>query len=242
MYFRRLLTMIALGISVGVLAKTTAPQQTSATQAHDEATLKRYENSLPANPVVWPGDPYEYYADKPDRLEIPREQVCALKFTDSAKTQYRLQTYSDASSARAGGAYVTHQGPCGTCSTLQDLAVYLRKPDLTTPVRRCGILSAFKPLAMRCLQDIGFSEACAQTWYYNARNTARQCFTTCTWSWIKGEPANQPDGSLNACLACDETKSGLVFKRVAGRTRRNSGIVSSIGRVSGEMSPLVHDY
>jgi hypothetical protein len=39
-----------------------------------------------------------------------------------------------------------------------------------------------------------------------------------------------PDGSLNACLACDEAKSGPTFKAVAGRTRRRSGLSSAIAR------------
>jgi hypothetical protein len=88
-------------------------------------------------------------------------------------------------SAQADGAHVTHQGPCGTCSTLQDLAVYLRKPDLTEPVRLCGMMTAVRPLAMSCLKDLGFTEACAETWFYNARYTARQCFAPCMWSWMK---------------------------------------------------------
>jgi hypothetical protein len=47
---------------------------------------------------------------------------------------------------------------------------------------------------------------------------------------------------LNACLACDEVKSGPVFKRTAGRTRRNSGIESAIGRQAGDLVPIRHDY
>jgi hypothetical protein len=58
----------------------------------------------------------------------------------------------------------------------------------------------------------------------------------------EGVASNLPDGSLNTCLACDETKSSLVFKKAAGRTRRGSGIVSSIGRDKDEVYPLVHDY
>ena len=38
------------------------------------------------------------------------------------------------------------------------------------------------------------------------------------------------DGKLNPCLECDEVKSGPLFKYYAGRTRRDSGIVSSIPR------------
>jgi len=50
------------------------------------------------------------------------------------------------------------------------------------------------------------------------------------------------DGKLNECLQCDEDRSGPVFKAVAGRTRRNSGIQSSIRRPADEVSPVAHDY
>ncbi len=51
-----------------------------------------------------------------------------------------------------------------------------------------------------------------------------------------------PDGSLSPCIACDEDKSGPVFKAVAGRTRRNSGIPNAICRPCDQVQPLVHDY
>ena len=35
--------------------------------------------------------------------------------------------------------YVTHEGACGVCSTLQDLAVYLETPDLASVGIQCGI-------------------------------------------------------------------------------------------------------
>ncbi len=140
------------------------------------------------------------------------------------------------------GARVTHHSACGACSSLQDLAVYLGQPDLTTPVRRCAVLSFSEPLSLGCLKDLGFTQACAKTWFYNARNTARHCKALCLKSWVTGEPNNLSDGSLNACLACDESVSGSVFKRVAGRTRRNSGIESAIQRGDEEVVELEHNY
>jgi len=61
-------------------------------------------------------------------------------------------------------------------------------------------------------------------------------------SWITGEAAMREDGRLNACLQCDEDRSGPVFKAIAGRTRRNSGIQSSIPRPTEEIAPVIHDY
>ena len=35
---------------------------------------------------------------------------------------------------------------------------------------------------------------------------------------------------LNDCLQCDEDHSGPIFQLIAGRTRRNSGLLSAIAR------------
>jgi hypothetical protein len=53
---------------------------------------------------------------------------------------------------------------------------------------------------------------------------------------------NAPDGTLNPCLACDEEKSGSVFKAVAGRTRRRSGIPTAICRSCLGVFPAEHRY
>ncbi len=178
-----------------------------------------------------------------ERVTTPPETyradaVCGVKFTGPEKREYLLETFTAAPVAEAKGFAVTHHGACGTCSTLQDLAVYLERKDLTTPVRRCAARVLWKSSALSCLKELGFTEACALTWYYNARNTFFRCLRPCLSSWIRGEPFNRADGSLNACLQCDEEKSGPIFKATAGRTRRNSGIVSEIGRKPGEILDL----
>ena len=48
--------------------------------------------------------------------------VCGVLYEDE-DTRYRLQNYTDAEEARAAGAHVTHETPCGLCSSLEDLAV-----------------------------------------------------------------------------------------------------------------------
>ena len=40
----------------------------------------------------------------------------------------------------------------------------------------------------------------------------------------------------------DEDESGAVFKAYAGRTRRNTGLASTICRPCAEVRPLVHAY
>ena len=95
----------------------------------------------------------------------------------------------------------------------------------------CGMLGSISHQLMRdCLAGLGFSSTCSSIWEWNILNTKEKCLLVCLASWISGEPNNKPDGSLNDCLQCDEDKSGPNFKYFSGRTRRNSGIPSSIAR------------
>jgi len=196
-------------------------------------------SKIAIDPIVVSGDPYmTWHAKKPPHPTAGT--VCGVRF-ERDQVHYHLSTFATAVAARTAGFAVTHFGACGTCSTLQDLALYLETPDLTTPVRRCGI-RIDASASLTCLEDLGFSTACAQTWAYNVQNTRRQCFGPCMMSWIRGEAPTREDGRLNVCLQCDEDRSGPVFKAIAGRTRRNSGIQSSIPRPTEEIAPVIHDY
>ena len=84
-------------------------------------------------------------------------------------------------------------------------------------------------------------------------------------SWARHQPPNNPDGSLNSCIQCDEDLSGpnfkvtsiifaesdllekherysIKFQYFSGRTRRNSGIPSSIHRPDAQNYPMQHCY
>jgi hypothetical protein len=209
-------------------------------QEYDDAVIEAFYNKVIRNPIAVEGDPYEDFRES-SWFEFPEEAVCAIKYDDD-RIHYVIATFSDELAAEDNGYIVTHKGHCGTCSTLQDLASYLYYRDLTTPVRRCSALVWFKPWSINCLEVLGFTHPCAETWYYNAKNTAHDCLWPCIDSWIRKEPFNKSDGSLNDCLACDEEQSGPVFQYVAGRTRRNSGIESSIDRPEDEVYAIVHDY
>jgi hypothetical protein len=93
---------------------------------------------------------------------------------------------------------------------------------------------------MACLRALGFTEPCAQIWYFNTLHTRDRCLLECLGAL--GQPYHHADGSLNACLVCDEVESGPVFKAVAGRTRRNTGVASAMCRPCDEVLPLVHVY
>ena len=161
---------------------------------------------------------------------------------ENGNKKYRLSNFKTEADAAAANFTITHQGQCASCSSLQDLGVYIGQ-NLTTPVRLCGIEGIVSEALMeRCLKNLGFSDNCIPIWKYNILNTREDCGMVCFWSWITNEPFNKPDGSLNDCLQCDEDKSGPNFKYYSGRTRRNSGIPSSIHRPQEQVYNMTHCY
>jgi hypothetical protein len=189
-------------------------------------------------PAELTSDPYET-ASIPE--QNPRE-VCAVVSDASLPQSYRLRTFASREDAAASGAQVTHFGGCGLCSTLIDLAVYMRELDLTTPVRQCGLNHPAGPKEehVECLLALGFTRPCAQIWYFNTLHTRMVCLDACLATL--GDPYHLPDGGLNECLACDERLSGPVFKALAGRTRRNTGIASALCRPCKEVLAIEHHY
>ena len=168
--------------------------------------------------------------------------VCALQYQDASNKTYLLNTFSTKEQALLNNYIVTHQGACAACSTLYDLVAYL-KQNLTAPARKCGAFGFFsKKWSLNCLIGIGFTNSCAEIWYYNTVNTREKCLKVCMWSWITNEPNVKENGELNDCLQCDEDESGPVFKYYSGRTRRNSGIRSEIDRPADEIYNITHCY
>ncbi|KNC73684.1 hypothetical protein SARC_13757 [Sphaeroforma arctica JP610] len=241
-------------------------------------------------PETTPYKPYGY------ETKIDYSVNCYVVYPDEEGdgSEYSLteMTEVEALSANStvhglGTVFLTHTGPCGVCSSLDDLYVYLSTPDLTNPVRACG-LKLDPQKQVECIENIGFSEACSWIWVHNTRNTKQSdaeggCFGTCIihitsdnndasadgsliakvknlfieanpcdpdtcLNTINGNPACSPeqwqDGEyrLNACIACDECRSGPIFQKVSGRTRRNSGISSAITRPPGYISEVYHLY
>ncbi len=217
-----------------------APWSPPAYDAAFLADLATWELATPY--AVPPADPYAdgaivVVADAP-------EAVCAVvpEHNRNGPRRYRLETFATESAAREAGATPTHTGHCGVCSPLADLAVYIAQPDLTEPVRACGLqgMRRGKDANVACLRALGFDAPCAEVWYYNTLHTRSVCLEPCLAAL--DAPYHTPDGALNPCLACDETQSGPVFKMVAGRTRRNSGLANAMCRPCDEVRPLVHHY
>jgi hypothetical protein len=183
-----------------------------------------------------------------DRGAMRNDEVCAIRFLDSNHSRYELHDFDSASAAVAAGFAITHQGRCGSCSTLQDLSIYLAVPDLTSPARQCARRTGLKRKKQCFQESIGFTSYCAESWAYNALHTRQKCLGACIadyglFNLIFGHypgPNSDETGQLRPCLQCDENKSGAGFKFSAGRTRRNSGIESAIERRESEIYPVDH--
>ncbi len=203
---------------------------------YDDAAIAALEALTLANPPEpLDADPYL----TPERVEASPGQVCGVVVDGDS---YTLTSYDGEAAAQRAGATVSHDGACGRCSPLHDLAVYMRSGDLTDPVRACGLLGLTRgdDANLQCLLDIGFSMPCAQIWLYNTIHTRTECTEACLGAL--DEPYHLPDGTLNACLTCDEQLSGPVFKAVAGRTRRNTGLPSALCRPCDDVMQLLHVY
>jgi len=189
-------------------------------------------------PAELEANPYE----APEQWEEQPDKVCGVVNDPEQPGAYRVHTYSDEAEAVASGAKVSHYGACGLCSSLQDLSVYMRYNDLTAPVRQCGLdgIGGGEDATLECLLGLGFTAPCAQIWAYNTANTRELCLDVCLDALDL--PYHEPDGTLNVCLQCDEENSGAVFKAVAGRTRRNTGLPSALCRPCDSVHELVHEY
>ena len=194
--------------------------------------------TLVDSPSTLASDPYaaEQTASPDDT------KFCGVLIDAADPTKYRLVSYESEAAAADAGAHITHRSACGQCSSLENLAVYMRYPDLTDPVRMCGVtgMTQGEEANIECLMEIGFDLPCAQIWYFNTNNTRALCLDPCLAAL--NLPNHTEDATLNECLQCDEEHSGPVFKAVSGRTRRNSGLPSALCRPCDSVYQLAHSY
>lgn len=156
--------------------------------------------------------------------------------------RYRLVTVASREDVQ-DHQILTHEGACGVCSSLQDLSVYMETPDLAS----LGISCAFRAIVnfddgVACYIEAGFTQPCALMWAYNSLQTNAECGAICVDHAVSGDPNFGPPPSCEPveCLVCDEQSSGPKFLQVAGRTRRNSGLLSGQVRNCTEIASIVH--
>ena len=204
------------------------------------ADVEWLESRVHLNP---PEEMAENPYDNPEKYPNEPDKVCGVIFEDEERETYRLETFDTLEDLEKAGAQLTHSGACGHCSSLQNLAVYIKNPELTGPVKSCGAKDIFvsEEKTINCLMKIGFDRVCAKVWYYNTRNTRSECILKCLDDFFSTKYHNK-DGSLNDCIQCDEDKSGPIFKATSGRTRRNSGLPSALCRPCESVTTVIHHY
>lgn len=207
--------------------------------------LQRFWMSPPRFPAR--AEVYEWWVNRSTQADAAA--VCGVRFEDETHTRYSLKTFGSLAALESETDYhLTHYQACGACSTLQDLAVY-GELDLTRMAKICSKRMSFDE-KLQCMQAIGFTPACAESWAYNAVKTGQSCALICVAEYglvplltgTENKPPVNENGELNACLMCDERMAGPGFQFSAGRTRRNSGIVSEIDRPDAEVYSVHHAY
>eukprot|EP00977_Amphora_coffeiformis_P002203 scaffold425_cov175-Amphora_coffeaeformis.AAC.62 len=203
------------------------------------------------NPITLNCNPYLNETDC-DLEPSPRTPggACVIEFVSpgdgsTCPTNWKYSTRTFAGTleeAQSQGLYVTHAGPCGACSSLQDLYVYKAQGEkVADEATQCGIRgfsSAGDGTA--CFRELGFTEGCAATWHYNTQTTQNFCIELCSDLFLQNKPNNgpPPECTLDPCIECDEIYAGPIFKEFAGRTRRSSGLLSGISRPCFELVPV----
>mmetsp|Transcript_25999 Transcript_25999/g.51857 ORF Transcript_25999/g.51857 Transcript_25999/m.51857 type:complete len:271 (-) Transcript_25999:27-839(-) len=165
--------------------------------------------------------------------------VCAFVYDDETCGTYSIKTYASAEAAGADGAYVSHNGACGLCSTAADLAAYIENDDMTYEGKKCatkGLIHSH--WGKKCYEDLGFTPPCASIWNYDGIYDGKACMGICVRNLFSDNNGPPPACELNDCLQCDEDEAGPVFKDFAGRTRRRSGLNEEIGRGCDEFAQI----
>lgn len=204
----------------------------------DEFVASLREWTLLNPPEELTEDPYANPAAYPRR----DDELCAVMVEDREQKTYRLETFDTLAEIEQAGGIVTHMSACGRCSSLESLALLIEMPDQTGPIRDCGLLGLGGDIeaVIACLEDVGFERPCAQINAYNTGHTRDECGSICFP--LLDAPYQNPDGTLNDCIQCDEDESGDIFRAVAGRARRNSGIGAALCRPCDLMTHIIHKY
>eukprot|EP01065_Artemidia_motanka_P028159 TRINITY_DN333_c0_g1_i1.p1 TRINITY_DN333_c0_g1~~TRINITY_DN333_c0_g1_i1.p1 ORF type:complete len:283 (+),score=88.26 TRINITY_DN333_c0_g1_i1:71-850(+) len=185
-------------------------------------------------------NPYKNSSCTTVPAQAPEGGVCAVMYNKDGCNTYTMKDFVSADAAAAAGYAVTHEGACGLCSTLQDLASYMTVEDMTKAGKKCAIESLIsKKWGMKCFEKLGMTEECSRIWMYDAISDSGACGLVCVEHLTQAYNL-PPDCRLNACLQCDEDKAGPLFKRFAARTRRRSGLISAIQRPCSKVARLQH--
>jgi hypothetical protein len=214
---------------------TTCPVPAPASEFSKE-TVSLFQSKIASSVITLECNPYKDDKCTTTPVQDPlllasSDSVCAFLYSgDCPANKYEMITYPSRQAAEDAGAYVTHLGVCGLCSTAQDLSIYLIK-DFTTAGKKCAVKGLLhEKTGLKCYEELGLTPECAKIWNYDGIFDGKKCMTSCITHLNDPNNGPPPTCSLNKCLQCDEDKAGPIFSQFAARTRRRSGLVSEIIR------------
>jgi hypothetical protein len=189
-----------------------------------------------------------------DGAVITHKGPCGVCSNHQDLAVYLTPGLLDAVSAHCGLLFVDFSKPT--------LPLRIDYDDAFKDVKKCY---NDKIIELAPNMGLALTPDCAHVWASNNLKTAVSCWEQSCTKWeadpdpvddccktaIEGnpdlgippwEPNNFTTCEINGCLKCDEEKSGEVFKKYAGRTRRNSGIIGPvIKRPCGSIANLKQD-
>ncbi|KAI2506999.1 hypothetical protein MHU86_7384 [Fragilaria crotonensis] len=178
---------------------------------------------------------------------------CAFVFEDSNANfsnysqcegrRYAMKTF-ETEDAVPSTASITHKGPCGVCSSAQDLAVRISSRDRMLKLAfSCGTMyyagrRSFSTL-VSCYRYAGFTEPCASLWSHLTATSGELCANECIGanSELNGDP---PECALEECGACGQPFQ-QDFDDISGRAPWKSGFTEPRAHYCSSFYPLVHD-
>jgi hypothetical protein len=157
----------------------------------DEAFLTAFAAPKPTN--AFPTLKCNPYKDPTcEQPGAGKNQVCGVVYSSDCEF-YSIENFDDPTAAEVAGAAVLHTEGCGLCSTLQDVAVFMKTPDLRNEGETCTTktLAKFND-GVQCFIDVGFTPPCADLWAKTTVATAAGCFGICFTSEATDSPSNGP--------------------------------------------------
>jgi hypothetical protein len=183
----------------------------------------------------------------------PADGYCAFVFEDKndgfvdssqcMARHYTMETFDNIEDIPSS-ASLTHSGPCGVCSSAQDLS---RRMVLRDRMPAIGALCGtsyylggkdFDKLIV-CFENEGFTKECSKLWAHFTATNGALCASPCLSAKppYNGDP---PECKLHECLTCGE-QFIADFDRISGRTLMNSGMTENIARNCSDFFPVIHN-
>jgi len=237
-----------------------------------ESFVARSENGGDCYPFQGATDPKDGYPESslpPCKLPTPDtdETVCAFKFKtpvpegttkpeSCTEREYEVITYESTAMAKEECAIITHTGPCGVCSSAQDLAIMLDHGVLPQDLTACAAVyflaanesnkdKRFTEL-QACIEGVGFTTECAFLWAHSAAANVHFCTNECfDFGFSGGQGARNgppPKCEYVDCLQCPFNLGFQeLFLKLIGRDFDDSGIVQEYAKPCSGYYAVNHD-